>query len=91
MAEDRVTIDETTLLNDYDARVVEFDGEASGETYRFAVQYDVLEALSGDVPEDDEAALLVVRHGDDIATYAAAALARDPDQELIVISESDME
>ncbi|WP_374942652.1 hypothetical protein [Sphingomonas sp.] len=91
MAEDRVTIDETTLLNDVDAQVVEFDGEASGETYRFAVQYDVLEALSGDVPEDDEAVQLVVRHGDDIATFAAAALARDPDQELIVISESDME
>lgn len=91
MAEDRVTIDTTTLLNDLDERHVEFDGEASGETHRFAVQYDVLEALSGDVPEDDEAVLLVQRHADEIADFAATALARDPDQELVVISENDME
>jgi hypothetical protein len=91
MADDRVTIDTTTLLNDVDAQHVEFDGEASGETYRFAVQYDVLEALSGDVPEDDEAVMLVQRHADDIADFAATALARDPDQDLIVISENDME
>lgn len=90
MAEDRVTIDLNTLLDDVDARHVEFDGEASGETYSFALQYDVLEALSGDAP-DDEAVQLFQRHVDEIADFAATALARDPDQAVVVISENDME
>ncbi len=90
MAEDRVTIDLNTVLDDADARLVEFDGDAGGETYSFALQYDVLEALSGDTP-DDEAVQLFHRHIDEIADFAATALARDPDQAVVTISENDME
>ena len=90
MAEDRVTIDVNTLMDDADARVVEFDGDAGGDVYSFALQYDVLEALSGDRP-DDEAVQLFNRHIDEIADFAATALARDPNQIVVTISENDME
>ena len=46
MAEDRLTIDTATIDDNTDQRRVEFDAEVSGERYRFAVQYDVLEALA---------------------------------------------
>ena len=90
MADNQVTIDTATLLDDVDAQQVEFDGEASDETYRFAVQYDVLEALSGDRPEDDAVAM-VQQFVDIIASAAASALARDADQEIVVISENDLD
>ena len=90
MAASEVTIDLSTLLDDSEERTVEFDGEADDETYRFALQYDVLEALSGDRPDDE--AIAVFQHFTDvIASAAASALARDSDQELIVVSENDLD
>lgn len=88
MAEDRVTIDTSSLFDNVDDRQIEFDGEASGERYAFALRYDVLEALGGDVPTDPLP--LFQRHIARVQTLAADALARDADQELIVISENDL-
>ena len=89
MAETCVTIDMATLIDDPDKLQVEFAGEASGETYRFAVRYDVLEALSGHRP-DGGAVRLARTHSDAIATAAAHALARAYDQELVIVSENDL-
>jgi hypothetical protein len=57
MAEDSVTIDTLTLEDNSEQRRVEFEGEVSGARYQFAVQYDVLEALSTVAPDTDAVAL----------------------------------
>ncbi|MCP3733707.1 hypothetical protein M9979_02270 [Sphingomonas sp. RP10(2022)] len=88
MAEDRVTIDTATLFDNVDERQIEFTGEASGERYAFALRYDVLEALAGSMSIDPLP--LFRQHQARVQTLAADALARDPDQELIVISENDL-
>ncbi|WP_242096194.1 MULTISPECIES: DUF1488 family protein [unclassified Sphingomonas] len=90
MAEDRLDIDMRTIEDNSDSRQVEFEAEVSDERYQFAVQYDVLEALSTVSPEGDAAALFR-EHIDEIAHIGATALARDPDQEIIVISENDLD
>ncbi|MGU3389827.1 hypothetical protein [Sphingomonas sp. M1A8_2b] len=90
MAEDRVTIDSKTIDDNTDLRRVEFDGELSGERYPFAVLYDVLEALSAISPETGAVALFR-QHSDAIAAMGATALARDPDQDIVVISENDLD
>lgn len=88
MAEDRVTIDPATIFDNVADRQIEFSGEASGERYAFALRYDVLEALGGGVPNDPVPQFQ--RHKARIQTLAADALARDSDQDLIVISENDL-
>ena len=77
MAEDRVTIDLATLLDNIGDRQVEFTGEASGERYDFAVQYDVLEALSTRIPDGDGAALVQL-HEDEISRAAAKLMEKRP-------------
>lgn len=88
MAEDRVTIDPATIFDNAADRQIEFSGEASGERYAFALRYDVLEALAGTIPDD--ALPFFKRHMARIQTLAADALARDPDQTLVVVSENDL-
>ncbi|MGA1799413.1 DUF1488 family protein [Sphingomonas sp. 4RDLI-65] len=94
MAEDRLTIDTRTLDDDSDLRQVEFDAEVSGERYRFAVQYDVLEALSAISPDGDAVAIFR-QHADTIAELGVVALARNAGQgtgqEIVVISENDLD
>lgn len=90
MAEDRVTIDPLTIEDNVDRRQVEFEGDVSGTRYAFAVQYDVLEAMSAQVPDADAVALFQ-RHADAVATLGVVALARDPDQQMVVISENDLD
>lgn len=90
MSDCAVTIDAATLLDDPGVRQVEFAGEASGDTYRFAVRYDVLEALCGRDPEG-EAVVIARAHADAIATAAAHALARGYDEELVIVSENDLD
>lgn len=90
MAQDQVTIDQGTAFDNVDERQVEFAGEVDGDRYRFALRYDVLEALSGAAPDVD-AIPLFRRHADRIGTIAARALARDIDQELVVVSENDLD
>lgn len=88
MAEDRVTIAPATVFDNVDERQIEFSGEVSGSDYAFALRYDVLEAIGGEIPTDPLP--LFQRHVARVQTLAADALARDPDQELIVISENDL-
>ncbi|MDT8760480.1 hypothetical protein MZO42_17400 [Sphingomonas psychrotolerans] len=90
MAEDRVTIDLATLLDNIGDRQVEFAGEAGGDRYDFAVQYDVLEALSTRVPDGDGAALVQV-HEDEISRAAARALARFDGIGRTIVSGNDLE
>ena len=90
MAADRMDIDLSTILDNVDEEVVEFTGEVDGDEYEFAVQYAVLEALSGDKPDDD-AVDMFNRFSDTIAEAGLVALARNSDQGLIVISENDLE
>lgn len=90
MAEDRVTIDLATLLDNIGDRQVEFAGEASGERYDFAVQYDVLEALSARIPDGDGAAL-VQAHQDEVARAATRALARFDGIGRTIVSGNDLD
>jgi hypothetical protein len=92
MAEDRASIDGSTILDNVDERQVEFRGEIGGDWYAFAMQYAVLEALSGSqITEGNNVVSLFDRYRDDAAEGAAKALARGPGtQEIIVIGESDI-
>ena len=86
----RLDIDMASILDNEDERQVEFAGSVDDEEYQFAVQYSVLEALSGDVPEGD-AVDTFNRFVDPVSDAALAALARDTDQAMIVVSENDLE
>lgn len=90
MAEDRVNIDFDTLLDNIGDRQVEFSGWADGERYDFALQYDVLEALNGSVPDGDGATTFP-RHGDAIAVAAGKALARGTGIGRIIVSGNDLD
>lgn len=90
MAEDRLEIDTATILDNVDERQVEFAAELDGEEYQFAARYDLLEALSGDPPEDD-AVDTFNRFIDAVSEAALSALSRDPDQAVVVVSENDLE
>jgi len=89
MTEQTLLIDPATILDNVDARQVEFAGEVDGERRDFAVLYDVLEALDGVSPEQGPVAALR-RHQQAIATAATSALARDTDQAIVVVSENDL-
>lgn len=86
----RLDIDMASILDNEDERQVEFAGSVDDEEYQFAVQYSVLEALSGDVPEGD-AVDTFNRFVDPVSDAALAALARDTDQAMVVVSENDLE
>lgn len=90
MAEPQITIDDSSVFDNIDAEQVEFTAEVDAEEYEFAVDYAVLEALSGDRPDGD-AALLFQRFVDPIGDAALAALARNADLTPIVVSENDLE
>ncbi|MDZ7280555.1 DUF1488 domain-containing protein [Sphingomonas sanguinis] len=90
MAEEVLTIVSGTVEDNVSDRRVEFVGELDGEEYQFAVQYDLLEALSGDVPDGD-AVELFERYSDDILEAAQTALGRDMEQSLVVVSENDLD
>jgi hypothetical protein len=90
MAADKMDIVHSSILDNEDESLVEFMAEVDGDEYQFAVQYAVLEALSGDAPEDD-AVEQFNRFEDAIAEAGLVALARNADQAMIVISENDLE
>jgi hypothetical protein len=90
MAADKIDIDLASAFDNIDERLVEFTAEVDGEEYQFGVQYAVLEALSGDVPEDD-AIEMFTRFSDTIGEAGLVALRRDDSADLIVISENDLE
>jgi len=90
MAAPTLDIDNSSLLDNIDERQVEFTAEVDGDEYQFAVQYDVLEALTGDAPDGD-ALDIFNRFVDPISDAALAALGRDSDQDMIVVSENDLD
>jgi hypothetical protein len=90
MAANKLEIDDASILDNADEQQVEFSAEVDGDEYQFAVQYDLLEALSGDAPEDD-AVDMFNRFIDPISDAALVALARDGAQAMIVVSENDLE
>ncbi|CAM3016981.1 MULTISPECIES: DUF1488 family protein [Sphingomonas] len=90
MAEETLTVVSGTVEDNVSDRQVEFVGELDGEEYQFAVQYDLLEALSGDVPDGD-AVDLFDRYSDDILDAALSALGRDMEQAVVVVSENDLD
>ncbi len=88
MAADRLTIDPASLFDNVDSRHVEFAAEVDGARRAFAASYDLLRALSGE--EVGDRAVAVAQHFmAELETAAAAALARDPDQVLVTVSEND--
>ena len=90
MAASQIDIDDSTLLDNIDAEQVEFSAEVDGDDFEFVVQYDLLEALSGDRPDGD-AIDQFNRFVDSISEAALAALARNSDATPIIVSENDLE
>jgi hypothetical protein len=90
MAANELEIDNNSLLDNIDERQVEFTGEVDGDEYEFAVQYDVLEALSGDAPDGD-AIDMFNRFVDAVSEASLAALSRGNGSGVIVVSENDLE
>ncbi|HEX8554789.1 MAG TPA: DUF1488 family protein [Sphingomonas sp.] len=88
MAE-RLLIDPQSILDNVGDRQVEFTARGDGEPYQFAVRYDVLEALSGSVPDTDAPALFR-QHQAAIEAMAPRALSRADGTDLVVITENDM-
>jgi hypothetical protein len=90
MANSQLDIDTATVLDNIDAELVEFTGEVDGDDYEFAVQYDLLEALSGDRPDGD-AVDMFNRFIDQVTEAALSALSRNSDANPIIVSEADLE
>jgi hypothetical protein len=90
MPASQLQIDHSTIFDNIDDRQVEFDAIVDDEEYSFAVQYDVLEALTGDVPDGD-AAILFNEFIDPISDAALSALSRDTDRPIIVVSGNDLD
>lgn len=90
MANGQLEVDTNSVLDNIDAELVEFSGEVDGDDYEFALQYDLLEALSGDRPDGD-AIDMFNRFIDQVSDAALSALSRNSDANPIVVSESDLE
>jgi hypothetical protein len=90
MAADRLTIDPATVFDNVDDRRVEFAADIGDQRRAFAAQYDLLEALGAEVP-DDRAVAVFRKHVDTISAIGAKALARNKDEDLVVISENDLD
>lgn len=90
MAENRLDIDGATITDNPDIQQIEFEGEIDGERYQFAARYEVLESLSGIVPDEDNAIALFGRYTDTIAEAALVALGHDADRDVIVVGEEDL-
>ncbi len=90
MASSQMEIDHATILDNIEAEQVEFTADVDGDDYDFVVQYDLLEALSGDRPDGD-AVDMFNRFIDQVSEAALSALSRNSDATPIVVSESDLE
>ena len=86
----QLDIDISTVFENIDEQQVEFTGEVDGDDYEFAVKYGVLEAVSGESPEDD-AEIRFNQFIDVIRDAALSALARNTDASLIIVSENDLD
>jgi hypothetical protein len=86
----QLDIDLSTIFDNIDEHQVEFTGEVDGDEYEFAVKYGVLEALSGEAPDDD-AELRFNEFIDVIRDAALNALSRNSDVAVVVVSENDLD
>ena len=86
----RLEIDKSSVLDNIDERQVEFEAEVDGDECQFAVQYDVLEALTGDAPDGD-AVDTFNQFIDPISDAALSALSRDSGQPVIFVTENDLD
>ena len=90
MPASQLEIDDSSVFDNIDAEQVEFTGEVDGDDVEFVVQYDVLEALSGDPPEGD-AVDTFNRFADAITEAALSALSRNPNATPVIVGENDLE
>ncbi|MGI4731012.1 MAG: DUF1488 family protein [Janthinobacterium lividum] len=91
MAEDRASIDGSTILDNVDERRIEFSAEVGGDWYDFALSYSVLEALGGaQIGADDDVIALFDDHRDEAEEAAAKALARGSGEEPVIVDEADI-
>ena len=91
MAAERLNIDPLSILDNRGERQVEFDGEVDGERRAFAVRYAAIEALSGSMPDDATDLVATFRALEEpIADAALVSLARNSDQDLVLIGEGDL-
>ena len=90
MAASQIEIDDSSILDNFDAEQVEFSAEVDGDEYEFVVLYDLLEALSGDRPDGD-AVETFNRFIDEVSDAALAALARNSDAKPVIVGEGDLE
>jgi hypothetical protein len=90
MTADQLEIDTRSVFDNIDARQIEFEAEVDGDEYQFAVQYSVLEALTGEAPDGD-AEIKFTQMIDTIKDASLTALSRDSDREIIVVSENDLD
>ncbi|MFD1787792.1 hypothetical protein ACFSC3_09415 [Sphingomonas floccifaciens] len=89
MADNDLTIHPASIFDNPTDRRVEFRGEVDGETRDYGVTYSVLEALTGSIPDRPAMAFGAVQ--DAVARAALAALARADAEDVIVVSERDLD
>lgn len=89
MAGEQLDIDNSTIFDNVDEQQIEFAGEVDGDEYDFAVQYSVLEAISGEAPDGD-AEVQFNQFVDVIKDAALSALSRGAERPTILVSESDL-
>lgn len=89
MADNRLTIDTATVFDNQTDRQVEFSGSVDGETYRFAAQYSLVQALTGAIPDAPATALLALT--DTVAKAALVALGRATGDDVVIVSERDLD
>lgn len=89
MADNGITIDPASVLDNPADLQVEFRGEVDGETYEFAVRHSVIEALTGrvsDTPATDFASVQ-----DAIGKAALVALGRAAGDDVVIVTENDLD
>jgi hypothetical protein len=90
MAENGLTVQHDSVFDNPTDRQVEFKGIVDGEFYGFGVKYSVLEALTGVLPVSEPTAAFNAC-SDDVAKAGLIALARTNGDDLVIISENDLD
>lgn len=89
MASNILSIDASTVVDDLAQRRVIFDAEVNGTRLRFAVTYDVLEHISGDIPGTSGQAMFEA-YSSRVQSMAAAKVAQGNLLPINVISSRDL-
>lgn len=89
MADNGITIDPASVVDNPTDLQVEFRGDVDGDTYDFAVRHSVIEALTGRVPDAPATDFAAV--SDQIGKAALVALGRANGDDLVIVSENDLD